>query len=57
MTLTAAGKEFYQLAVQYESLVKKMLNVCKNEGNTIRVSAINSVGTYFLPMVYNCFIE
>ena len=57
MSLTSAGKAFYPLAVQYESLIRQMLQVCQNNVNTIRVSAINSIGTYFLPTVYNCFME
>ncbi len=56
MELTAAGKEFYQLAVQYEAIINQMKQVCKNKTNTIRVSAINSVSTYFLPKVYNSFM-
>ncbi len=56
MELTAAGKEFYQLAVQYEAIINQMRQVCKNKTNIIRVSAINSVSTYFLPKVYNCFM-
>lgn len=57
MELTVAGKEFYQLAVQYEAIINQMRQVCKDKTNIIRVSAINSVSTYFLPMVYNFFLE
>lgn len=56
MCLTAAGKAFYQLAIQYDSITRQMLQVCKAETDTIRISAINSVATYFLPKVYNCFL-
>lgn len=56
MELTAAGKEFYQLAVQYEAIINQMQQVCKNKNDTIKVSAINSVSTYFLPKVYNFFM-
>lgn len=57
MTLTPSGKAFYKLAVQYESLTGRMMDVCKNNSDTLRVSAINSVSAYFLPRVYNCFME
>ena len=57
MTLTASGEAFYALAVQYESIMNQMLNLKESNCNTIRVSAINSVGTYFLPLVYNRFME
>ena len=57
MTLTAAGKEFYKLALEYETLTKKMLDVCKKQSNVLRVSAINSIGTYLLPKIYNRFLQ
>ena len=37
--------------------MKQMQSVCKKNENTVRVSAINSVGTYFLPTVYHCFMQ
>ena len=57
MSLTSAGKEFYHLALQYESITRQMMQVCKNSADMIRVSAINSVATYFLPKVYNAFLN
>ena len=57
MSLTAQGRAFYQLALQYESVTRRMLQISANSADTIRVSAINSVATYFLPKVYHIFLE
>ena len=57
MTLTASGKKFYELALEYETLTKQMLNVCKKQSNVLRVSAINSISTYLLPQIYNRFLH
>ncbi len=34
-----------------------MANIFEDKSDTIRVSAINSIGTYFLPLVYNRFLK
>ena len=57
MILTAAGERFYKLALEYESITHQMLNVCKIESDFLRISAINSISTYFLPHVYNHFLN
>lgn len=57
MSLTAEGRAFYQLALQYESITRQMLQISENGSDTIRVSAINSVATYFLPKVYHIFLQ
>ena len=57
MTLTTAGQRFYELALQHEELHRKMLRVCKNQRQVLRVSSLNSLGTYLLPEVYGRFIE
>ena len=57
MTLTSVGKKFYKLALEYEALTKQMLNICKKQTNVLRVSAINSISTYFLPKIYNRFLQ
>ena len=51
IALTEEGKRFYQLSLQYQEIVRKMLAVGKQE-EILRVSAINSVATYLLPPVY-----
>ena len=57
MHLTAAGKEFYELALQYEKLVGQMQQVCRRQPGMLRISAINSLGTYLLPEVYDYFLD
>lgn len=57
MTLTPAGKEFYNLALQYEMLVEKMQNVCLSQPDTLRISSLNSLGIYLLPTVYERFLQ
>ena len=56
MTLTAAGKEFYELALQYEELIEKMQTVCHKPVQTLRVSSFNSIGIYLLTAVYERFM-
>ena len=57
MLLTEAGKEFYQLAVQYEALVREMLQVCRKQPDKLRVSSLDSLDTFLLPRVYDRFIQ
>lgn len=57
MTLTPAGKEFYELALQYETLIDKMQNVCHSRPYSLRISSLNSLGTYLLPQVYERFLQ
>ena len=57
MVLTTAGQRFYELALQHEELHRKMLRVCKTGRQQLRVSSLNSLGTYLLPEVYDRFME
>ena len=57
MTLTRAGQEFYQLAVEYEELIRKMQRIGAPKTTTLRVSCFNSLGTYLLPAVYRQFLQ
>ena len=57
MHLTPAGKEFYELAVQYERLMAQMQQVCHRQPGMLRVSALNSLSTYLLPEVYDQFLQ
>jgi len=58
ITLTAQGQAFYNLALQYNDIVDKMVSVGKNsDSDEFRISAINSVGNYMLPPVFRRFIE
>lgn len=57
MLLTDAGKAFYQLAVQYEALVRQMLQVCRKQPAKLRVSSFDSLDTFLLPRVYERFLQ
>lgn len=57
MILTPAGKKFYELAKQYKAIINQMQLVCKNEKPVLRISSLNSLGTYFLPEVYDLFLQ
>ena len=57
MTLTAAGKEFYELAVQYTALEQEMTRVCKKQPRSFRIAFFNSLGTYLLPEVVELFLQ
>lgn len=57
LTLTPAGKSFYELALQYEQITQKMRQVCKTQRQSLRVSSLNSLGTYLLPQVYTRFMQ
>lgn len=56
MLLTPAGKEFYELALQYEVIVDKMRQVCQSAPSVLRISSVNSLATYILPEVYELFL-
>ena len=56
LTLTEEGQAFSGLAMQYQTLIKKMENVGKAPAEEhLSVSAISSVGNYVLPPVYESF--
>jgi DNA-binding transcriptional LysR family regulator len=56
MTLTEEGQAFSGLAMQYQTLVKRMENIGKaHEEEHLSVSTISSVGNYVLPPVYESF--
>lgn len=57
MILTAAGKEFYALALQYTALEEEMKRVCKKQPKSFRIAFFNSLGTYLLPEVFDLFLQ
>lgn len=57
MTLTPEGKEFYNLALQYQTLITKMNCIFKNQSTKLRVSSLNSLDTFLLPLVYERFLQ
>ena len=57
MSLTPIGKAFYPLALEYESLMQRMAEVCVRQTGALRISALNSLSTYLLPTVYDLFLS
>lgn len=57
IALTPAGETFYQLALQYEDITKKMLSVYSQPRQTLHVASINSLGAHLLPQVYELFMQ
>ena len=56
--LTAAGQAFYELALQYQDITYKMETLSQTTMvEKLRISAINSVGNYLLPPVFDRFLE
>lgn len=57
MVLTTVGQEFYQLAVEYESVIDQMHKLGDRKKITLRLSCLNSLGTYLLPTAYKQFLQ
>ena len=58
VTLTAQGQAFYELALQYQDVIYKMETLGQSTMvEKLRISAINSVGNYLLPPVFDRFLE
>lgn len=58
VVLTAAGQTFYELALQYQDIAYKMETLGQSTMvEKLRISAINSVGTYLLQPVFDRFLE
>lgn len=57
MMLTQMGKAFYDLAVQYEDITRRMQQLCHEQQRCLRVSSLNSLGNYLLPDIYERFIQ
>ncbi|MBQ1396348.1 MAG: LysR family transcriptional regulator [Eubacterium sp.] len=57
LALTPEGRQFQQLAVQYENLIERMYDIKKGQAKPVlRVSSINSLGVLLFPYVYDRFI-
>ena len=57
ITLTAQGQTFYNLALQYQEIVDKMVSVGRGGvEDELRISTINSVGNYMMPPAFRRFI-
>ena len=58
LSLTEAGRRFYDLALQYRSIIRQMREVgTQAVPEKLRVSSLNSVGTYLMTPVYERFMQ
>jgi len=57
MMLTPEGKTFYDLAVQFESITNQMCHIFENQARVLRISSLNSIGSFLLPGAYDTFLE
>ena len=58
IALTDAGEKFLPLAMDYEDLVNKMMQLSSSpEKEILRVASINSLGTYLFPPIYEGFLD
>ncbi len=57
ISLTPMGEEFYELALQYETLMGKINGLCTIHRKRLRVSALNSLGSFFLTGTYERFMQ
>jgi len=57
LTLTPEGQRLLPLARQYRELEQQMHTVCRpaSTDGTLRISSLNSIGSYLLPPVYQRF--
>lgn len=58
LELTSEGVQFYQYACQYRDITHNMLSIRqKKEPEELRITVVNSVGTYLFPPVYEQFLR
>ena len=57
MVLTPAGRAFYPLALEYESLLQRMQNISAQQQSQLRISSLDSLDTFLLPRVYEAFVQ
>ena len=57
ISLTPMGEVFYELALQYESLMGKINGLCRAHRKRLRVSALNSLGSFLLTGTYERFMQ
>ena len=56
IVLTDEGRQFFALASEYRHIVEEMLLIGKHK-EKLRISTIDSIGTYLLPKAYERFMD
>jgi len=54
--LTDEGRQFFGLATEYRNIVEEMFKIGKQK-EYLRISTIDSIGTFILPQTYEKFME
>lgn len=57
IVLTKSGKEFYEIALEYEKVINKIEKMRRDNYKKLCVSSLNSLGAYILPESYELFLE
>ena len=57
VVLTQNGKEFFEIALAYEKVMNRIEKMRREHHDKLRVSSLNSLGTYMLPESYAVFME
>ncbi len=55
--LTKAGKEFYEIALEYEKVLNRIEKMRRENHKKLCISSLNSLGAYILPESYELFLE
>ena len=57
IVLTESGREFYEIALEYEKVMNKIEKIRREHYTKLSVSSLNSLGAYILPESYELFME
>ena len=57
IVITQTGREFYDIALAYVKVMERIEKIRKSHHEKLRVSSLNSLGTYILPESYALFVE
>ena len=57
IVLTKSGREFYEIALEYEKVMGRIEKMRREHYSKLSISSINSLGAYILPESYERFME
>ena len=57
IVLTKSGREFYEIALEYEKVMNRIEKMRREHYKKLCISSINSLGAYILPESYERFME